>query len=245
LESLRCLVVLGFVCLILSWSLPAQAANPTNPQIEQQVLQIIREHPQVILESLEAYRQQLVQKLRTTQQAFFQDLKTAPEKIIGKSPTTGSPKAKVLIVEFSDFQCPYCAEAHKTLNNLIDKHRNDVTLVYKNFPITQIHSEAMPAAKAAWAASQQGKFWEYHNALFTHQNQLGETLYLKIAKDLNLDLQLFARDRRIADAAINQDIELAEKIGVSGTPFFFLESETFSGLVRLPDIEKILSQSSG
>jgi protein-disulfide isomerase len=236
--------VLTFISLILSWSLPAQAANQINPQIEQQVLQIIREHPEALLESLEAYRQQIQQKIRQTQQAFLTDLKNDPAKVIAGSPTTGASKAKTLIVEFSDFQCPYCAEAHKTLKNLLDKHQHDVNLVYKNFPITQIHSQAMPAAKAAWAASQQGKFWEYHNALFANQNQLGEKLYLNIAKDLKLNLPLFEQDRRIADTAINQDIKLAEALGVSGTPFFVINSETFSGAAQLSEIENILSRSS-
>ena len=216
LQQLGSLAALGLLCLVLGWSLPAQAAaNQTNQQIEEQVLQIIREHPEVLLESLQAYQQQQQQQLRQVQQAFLQDLKTAPEKVIGKSPTTGSPKAKILLVEFSDFECPYCAKAHDTLQNIMAKHQDDVRLVYKHFPITQTHSQALPAARAAWAAFQQGKFWEYHDALFTHQNQLGEKLYLETAKNLNLDLPLFEKDRQIADTAIRQDIELAEKLRLS------------------------------
>jgi len=244
LQWLRSLAALGLVCLVLGWSLPAQAANQINPQLQQQVLHIIREHPEVILESLQAYQQQQQQQLRQVQQAFLQDLKTVPEKVIGKSPTTGSPKAKILLVEFSDFQCPYCAKAHETLKNLMAKHQDDVTLVYKHFPLTQTHSEALPAAKAAWAAFQQGKFWEYHDALFTHQNQLGEKLYLETAKNLNLDLDLFEHDRQIAEPEIHQDIELAEKLRLSGTPFFVINTETFSGAVQLSEIEQILSQIS-
>ncbi len=244
LQQLRSLVALSLLCLVLGWSLPAQAANQTNQQLEQQVLRIIRQHPEVLLESLQAYQQQQQQQLRQVQQAFLQDLKTAPGKVIGKSPTTGSPKAKILLVEFSDFECPYCAKAHETLHNIMAKHKNDVTLVYKHFPLPQVHAQALPAARAAWAAFQQGKFWEYHDALFTHQDQLGEKLYLEIAKNLNLDLPSFEKDRQIADTAILQDVELAEKLRLSGTPFFVLNTDTFSGAVQLSEIEKILSQIS-
>lgn len=240
LSWLRSLAVMSLLCIVLGWSLPAHAA-PTNPQLERQVLQIIRQHPEVVLESLQAYQQEQQQQLQQVRQAFLQDLKTDPVKAVGESPITGSPKAKIVLVEFSDFQCPYCAKASETLKKLIATHQDQVSLVYKHFPIAQVHSEAMPAAQAAWAAFQQGKFWEYHDALFTHQNELGETLYVDTAKNLNLDLPKFEQDRRIADPAIYKDMELAEKLGLSGTPFFIINSETYSGAVQLSDIENILS----
>jgi protein-disulfide isomerase len=101
----------------------------------------------------------------------------------------------------------------------------------------------MPAATAAWAAQQQGKFWEYHDALFTNQNKLGESLYVNIAKKLNLDLAKFEKDRRIANTAIAKDLQLAEKLGLSGTPSFIINSETFSGAIQLSDLEDILARS--
>jgi protein-disulfide isomerase len=124
------------------------------------------------------------------------------------------------------------------------KTRQDqVTLVYKHFPLTQIHPEALPAAQASWAAQQQGKFWEYQNALFTQQSQLGEALYPAIAKQLNLNLEKFNRDRESpeAKAAIAQDIQLGESLGISGTPFFVMNGETFSGAVELSKIEEVLA----
>lgn len=243
-QWLRSLALVGLLCLVLSWSPSAQAASGTNPQLERQVLQIIREHPEVILESLQAYQLQQQNQLQQTREAFLQDLKTDALKVIGESPTIGAPKAKILLVEFSDFQCPYCAEAHKTLKDLLAKHHNDIRLVYKHFPLSSIHSEAIPAAKAAWAAFGQGKFWEYHDALFTHQQELSEKLYIDIAKHLNLDLKRFEQDRQIASTAIQKDLKLATKLGLSGTPFFIINSATFSGAVQLSDIEKILSNIS-
>jgi protein-disulfide isomerase len=242
-QRLLTVAVIGLVCLALIWSFPVQAATRINPQLEEQVLQILRNHPEAILESVQAYQQEQQQQLQQTRQAFLQDLKTNPQKVIGNSPTTGATTPKFLLVEFSDFQCPYCAEAHKTLKNLIAKHQDKVELVYKNFPLISIHTEAMPAAQAAWAAQQQGKFWEYHDALFNNQNKIGESLYIDIAKKLNLDLEKFEQDRRIANNAIQQDMQLADNLGLSGTPFFVMNSDTFSGVVQLSKIEELLASA--
>lgn len=243
-QWLRSLVALGLVCLVLGWTLPATAATRINPQLQEKILQVIREHPEVVVESLQAYQQQEQQKVQQVRQVFLQDLKTNPQTVIGDSPTTGSTSAKTLLVEFSDFQCPYCAEAHKTLKELLAKNPDKFTLVYKHFPLTSVHPQAVPAAKAAWAAQQQGKFWEYQDALFSHQNQLGEEFYLETAKNLNLDLEKFEQDRRIADPAIGKDLQLALNLRLSGTPFFIMNSETYSGGVQLTDIEKVLAQKA-
>jgi protein-disulfide isomerase len=240
-QSLRTLPAIGLLCLVLTWSLPAQAASRIDPQLEQQVLQIIREHPQAIIESVQAYQQKQQQKVNEARQGFLQDLKTNPQTVIGDSPTTGSTKSKILLVEFSDFECPYCAEANKTLKQLLAKYPDKIRLVYKNLPLVAIHRQALPAAAAAWAAHQQGKFWEYNDALFTNQKKLGDALYLDIAKNLNLDLNKFKRDLTLATPAIMKDIQIAEKLAVSGTPFFVINSPTISGVVQLSDIETILA----
>lgn len=240
------LATLLLLCLaFLGWSLPAQAASRISPRVEQQVLEIIREHPEVIIESVQAYQQQQQQKVRQAQQAFLQQLKADPQTVVGASPTVGAPESKVVLVEFSDFQCPYCAEAHKTLKQLIANHQGEFKLAFKHFPLPT-HAQAVPAAKAAWAASVQGKFWEYHDALFAQQDKLGEELYLDTAKNLNLDLEKFNQDRYgdAANAAIGQDLQLAESLGINGTPFFVMAGDTFTGAVQLADVEGILSQAS-
>ncbi|BAZ47774.1 DSBA oxidoreductase [Nostoc sp. NIES-4103] len=242
-DHLRTWLILSLVCLVLGWSLPAQAVSEINPQLEQQVLQILRQHPEVILESVQVYQQRQQQKFKQAQQAFLQDLKNNPQVVIGNSPTIGPAQSKTVLIEFSDFQCPYCAEAHKTLKSLLANHQNDLILTYKHLPLAAIHAEALPAAQAAWAANQQGKFWEYHDALFANQKQLGEDLYLDIAKKLNLDLQKFQGDRLLANTAIGQDIQLAQKLGIAGTPTFVMNSKNFSGAVQLSDIESKLADT--
>ena len=244
--GLNVVLVLTF-CLTLSGCSKAfQFGNSgnVNPEFEQQVLQVIRDNPEVLLESVQAYQRQQQDNLQSARQSFLDQVKSNPEAIIGDSPTSGSDSATVVLLEFSDFQCPFCARAHTTIKQFMAKHEDRVTLVYKHLPLSQIHPEALPAAKASWAAQQQGKFWEYQDALFTQQEKLGKDLYSAIAKDLNLDLEQFNRDRNseAASAAIQKDIELATGLGISGTPFFVMNGETFSGAVELSQMEKILAQ---
>jgi protein-disulfide isomerase len=237
---LRIYLILCCFGLFLSWSFPVQAANYPNAQLERQILEVIRKHPEVIIESVQAYQQQQQEQVTQSRQVFLQDLQTNPQAIIANSPTMGETPAKTLLIEFSDFQCPYCAEAHQKLQELLVKHRNEVTLVYKNLPLP-IHGEALSAAKAAWAANQQGKFWEYHDALFTNQKQLGESLYLDIAKKLNLDMEKFNSDRLLAEPSIQQDLQLAQQLGIPGTPFFVMNGKNYSGAIQLSDIESKLT----
>ncbi|MTJ47524.1 DsbA family protein [Dolichospermum sp. UHCC 0259] len=236
----RNLAIVSFICLILSWSLPVQAQTKIDPQLEKQVLEIIRKNPQIIIESVGAYQQQQQQNVQKSRQEFINNFQANPQSVIGNSPTIGATKSKTVLIEFSDFECPYCAEAHQTLKDLLAKYPNQFTLVYKHFPLYQIHDQALPAATVAWAAYQQGKFWEYHDALFTNQKQLGETLYLDIAKKLNLNLIKFDNDRKLANNAIQKDLLLAQQLGLGGTPSFIMTSPNFAGPVKLTEVEEIL-----
>lgn len=219
-------------------------ASALSSDVEQQILEIIRKHPEVILESVEEYQKGQQEKEWQYQIELLQAIKRDPEDTVGKSPIQGGVDSRVLLIEFSDFQCPYCAEAHKTLKQFVVDHQDKVTLVYKHYPIAQIHSEAMSASTASWAAHQQNKFWQYQDFLFSHQEQLGESLYLQAAKDLGLDLAKFERDRKSQAAidAVNKDMELAERLGISGTPFFIMGEETFSGAVQEPFLEEKLAK---
>lgn len=220
--------------------------NPTNPELEQQVLQIIRDNPEAIIESVQAYQQQQQQQQQASTQEILQEFKNNPQAQIGESPTFGSTAQKIVLFEFSDFQCPFCAKVQGNLKEFMDKHQDRVTLVFKHLPLTRIHPQAIPAAKAAWAAQQQGKFWEYHDALFEQQDKLGEELYLEVANNLGLDIEKFNSDRQseAATNSIETDVKLAQKIGVSGTPFFVMNGETFSGAVKLSQMEETLAKVS-
>lgn len=231
-----------FYFLFIIFPLNAYAASQSNSYSEEQILRTIRKHPEVVMEAMQLYRQQQEERRSQSLQEFSQQIKLAPNSILAESPTTGLIDSKIILVEFSDFQCPYCSAVYGTLKEFLNVHNEQVTLVYKHLPLESIHPEALPAAKAAWAAGKQGKFWKYHDELFEQQEKLSENLYLKIAKLLKLDIVKFDNDRNSKEAflAIQKDIDLAKKLEISGTPFFIMDTEYFSGDIPASDLEGAL-----
>lgn len=222
-------VVLGGVAglpVLLSAVAPGLAAQPSSAPdpFEAKVLEVIRKHPEAILDALDRLEQQKQQEQQAKQAALLRQLFPVPAQIIGESPVLGS-QADTLLVVFSDFQCPYCAQAQRTLRTLLAQQGKHLRLVYKHFPLSQIHPQALPAARAAWAAGRQGKFWDFHDALFSNQAKLGDGLYPEIAKGLGLNLERFNRDRNGEDSlrAIQQDLALAERLELQGTPTVLLQ----------------------
>jgi protein-disulfide isomerase len=234
-------LVCSIFLVMLTWPVSSRA---DTPDLEQKVLQIIRNHPEILIQSIQTYQREKAGKQQQERQAFLERMKTNPQSVIGQSPIKGSPQSKIILIEFSDFQCPYCAQAQEPIRQFIEKHENDVALIYKNIPLTALHPNAMSAAKAAWAAGQQGKFWQYHDALFSHQDKLGEALYLSIAQELGIDINQFNHDRHSssADAFIKKDTDLAESMGIPGTPFIIMNGEVLNGQVQAASLDKLLEK---
>ncbi|WP_017328013.1 thioredoxin domain-containing protein [Synechococcus sp. PCC 7336] len=232
-------------CLLVAiCSLCLAGCGPSPEQLQSQVIEIIRSNPQVIIESVQTYQaeqQAAATVAREEQQArALQPFANDPAGQIGTSPTRGAEDLAYVLYEFSDFQCPFCARSQATVEAFVNAH-SKVALVFKHFPLQQIHPEALPAAQAAWAAHQQGKFWQYHDALFSHQDRLGEDYYLELASTLRLDLDRFNSDRPKANAAIRTDLEMAQQLGLQGTPFFTLNGIPLSGAVPLEQFEAALA----
>lgn len=213
-----------------------------NPQLEKQILEVLRRHPEVMFEVLQKYAIEQQAKEQKAQAEAIKQVRKNTKALIGDAPVMGASERKIVMVEFSDFQCPFCATANKSVKQFMAKHKDKVTLVYKHFPLTQIHPEALPAARAAWAANKQGKFWEYHDALFANQAKLGETFYLETATGLKLDLNKFNVDRKIADNFIVEDFKLGRKLGIDGTPTFIINGEVVTGAASLADLENALAK---
>ena len=176
-------------------------------------------------------QQEAMKKQEDQQKADLENQFKNPVKIdITGSPVKGPASAKVTIVEFSDFQCPYCKRGFDTMEQLIKAYPNDVKVVFKHFPLP-FHNEAEPASKAAWAAQQQGKFWEYHETLFKNQDKLGADFYIKTATDLKLDVEKFKKDMASEAAAkqIKADTEIGQNNGIQGTPGFFVNGVAVKG----------------
>ncbi len=149
---------------------------------------------------------------------------------IGNSPVKGDVKAAITIFEFSDFQCPYCAKLQPTLRQVLDAYPGKVKLVFKNFPLS-FHKQAKNAAKASHAAGEQGKYWEMHDKIFEKYNKLTEESFAEFATQLGLDSNKFAADygSNKYDSQIKQDMQLASKVGVRGTPTLFINGKLQKG----------------
>ena len=232
---------IGLVLLLLSssWIFPAQALE----SLDKQVLEVIRSHPQEILDSLIKFQQQESQSQSEQQSQRLQEVTHDRTQFLSDSPSKGRLFSQKTIVEFSDFQCPFCKQAKDSLLIFAANHP-EIRIVYKNLPLIQIHDQAMPSAKAAWAAGRQGKFWQYHDDLFSHQEELSESLYQTIARSLNLDIDRFNHDResQAATEAIEADIKQAEQLGVTGTPFFLVLGPKEARISDLNNLELTIGQ---
>ena len=146
------------------------------------------------------------------------------------SPTAGPANAKVIIYEFSDFECGFCSRAANTIKQIIKLYGNNVRIVYKNFPLG-FHANAHKAAQAALAAHAQGKFWAFHDELFKNTRNLSRATYLKIAKSLKLDVARFTKelDSGKYKAQVDADMAAGKSVGVQGTPTFLINGKKFVG----------------
>lgn len=214
-------------------------ANISN--LESQVLRTISENPEAILQSVQNYQTKQEEEQAQIAEKTFARLKKKGS-LIGESPTKGSLKQDAIMLEFSDFQCPFCVESHQVINEFMAQKAQDVKFVYKHFPVNPNHSEAMSAAKASWAANQQNKFWEYSDELFKNQDNLSEELYITLAQKLNLDLDKFNKDRKstLANKAIQADIEMGKKFDVNGTPYILVNGSLLSGEISFDNLNKML-----
>lgn len=165
-----------------------------------------------------------------------------PDKILtkeGKIPdhVFGTKSGKVLLVEYGDFQCPVCGSLYPNLTPLREKYKNEVSFVYRDFPLTSLHPNAKAAAAAAEAAGLQGKFWQMHDKLYENQNSWANdnpsqrTKHFKeYAKQLGLNINKFAKDLDSSKVLYKIDFDeaLGKKIGVAGTPTLVLNGKKIS-----------------
>lgn len=156
----------------------------------------------------------------------------------------GSQGSPVTVIEFADFQCPYCAGAESIVKQLISQYPDKIKFVYRHFPLTAIHPYAMQSAMASECANEQGKFWEMHDLIFDRQQNLkgdnlsNEDFFLNIAGEIGVDSSSFndCLDRQAFHDYISQDISDGLKYGVNGTPTFFVNREKVLGVSSLETV---------
>ncbi len=158
-------------------------------------------------------------------EAEFADIKlTASDHV------RGSKDAPVIIVEYSDFQCPFCSRAVPTVDQVIKTYGDKVAIVYRHFPLS-FHENARPAAIASECAGEQNKFWEFHDKLFANQESLGEQFYINTATELKLNVDKFTTCIKTEKFAqkVDGDFAQGQTDGVSGTPTFFINGKKLGG----------------
>lgn len=155
-------------------------------------------------------------------------------------------KAKVVLVEYSDYECPFCGRHHPTMQQVLDEYGDDVAWVYRHFPLS-FHPQAQPAAEAAECAAEQGKFWEFTDILYENQEGLGDDFYFSTAKDLKLKEKQFKdcyESGKYADV-VAEDLQSGSRAGVQGTPATFVNGILVSGAVPYETLKDAIDQALG
>lgn len=158
------------------------------------------------------------------------------------APVTGPQNAPVTLIEFSDFQCPYCAQATPNIEAILRRYPSQLKLIFKQFPLTDLHPQAELAALASVAAQRQGKFWQMHDALFASHRDLSRSHILELAQQNGLDMKQFQQD--LDSAAVRQvverDMKDGEQAGVEGTPTMFINGQKFNGSLEPAEFGPVL-----
>ncbi len=166
------------------------------------------------------------------------------EVSIEGAPFRGAADAPVTLVEFSEFQCPFCSRVQATLKQLLERYPGKVKLVYRDFPLDALHPLARPAAEAARCAQDQGKFWEYHDMLFAHFPQAAPDDLRRYAEQVGLDVTKFDRclSAGVHKATVQRDLDEGTRLGVNGTPAFFINGRPLPGAQPLEAFVRVIDE---
>jgi protein-disulfide isomerase len=162
---------------------------------------------------------------------------------LADAPIKGPEKASITLVEFSDFQCPFCKRVNPTLQEIEKAYGDKVRIAFKHLPLP-MHPQAVPAAMASEAARRQGKFWPMHDKLFADQQNLTDETFFKYARELGLDVERFKKDYASPEtrARVEADSREASTLGVNGTPGFFINGRYLSGAQPFPAFKQIIDE---
>ena len=161
-------------------------------------------------------------------------------------PSKGPSSAPIELIEFSDFQCPFCQRANPTVDQVLQTYGDRIHFVYRHFPLSN-HPNARPAAEASQCAAEQGKFWPFHDKLFANQSRLGTEDLKKQAAELGLDAGRFNAcvDERKYRAQVDDDMKAGEEAGVNGTPAFFINGRILSGAQPYEAFQRLIDDELG
>jgi len=207
----------------------------------EQARQAIRAY--LLQERALAVRQEYLDRLKT--KTSVKVMLEPPRTVVkaSDSPAKGSTSAPVEIVEFSDFQCPYCLAANPTVQRVLQTYGDRIHFVYRNFPLPN-HPNARPAAEAAQCANEQGRFWPYHDRLFANPSKLSDADLKQAAAELGLDTAKFSAcvDTHKYRDAVDADMKAGQDAGVTGTPAFFINGRELTGAQPFDTFKRIIDE---
>jgi protein-disulfide isomerase len=231
-----------------------KVGEPSDEDVEQQfVAQMFRGGGQ-ITESKDDIREQLKKEaVQQARDAYFLALRQKagvkifllpPQHAVDYDPARvrGNPDAPITMVEFSDFQCPYCEQAYLMMKSLLQKYDGKLKLAYRDLPLQEVQSKIHGAAEASRCAGEQGKFWEYHDLLFENQDAYGEAAFRDFAASLKLNTDQFDSCLESGKyvTQIKQDFQEALRLGATGTPAIFINGVFVNGARPQPEFEEII-----
>ena len=194
------------------------------------------------------------ERMRTVRDQYLDTLKaTTPVRLMlepprqkiasSDSPTKGASNAPIEMIEFSDFQCPFCQRANPTVQQVLNTYGDRIKFVYRHYPLPN-HPGARPAAEAASCAGEQGKFWPYHDRLFANPSKLSASDLKQAAAELGLDTSKFNAcvDTHKEQAKVDADVRAGEDAGVDGTPAFFINGRMISGAQPFDVFKKVIDE---
>lgn len=205
-----------------------------------------RKGPEAVEKTIDKIVAKKREEARKEQEPSLEDrLKKRVDVSIQGAPAKGPENAEITIVEFSDFECPFCRRVLPSVEQVMKEYQGKVKLVYRHNPLP-FHPRAMPAAKAAVAAQKQGKFWEMYDKLFANQQDLSDEALKKYAKELKLDLKKFDKDMKdpATQKQIEDDANFARSNGAGGTPSFFINGVLLVGAQPYEKFKEIIDAVS-
>lgn len=204
-----------------------------------------RERLRLDLEShahMQLYRDAVSSLRASSEIEVFLDEPRLTALVNDNAPSLGSKQATITVVEFSDFQCPFCRSSQDTIKQVLRSYQKEIRLIFLHLPL-EIHSEAFSAAQAAFCAGQQNAFWTFHDALFASEDFSTEALN-KIASGLHLNMPVFADciKSEAARNAILRDLNEAQRLGINSTPTFLINGRVFRGALSFQDFKAAIER---
>ncbi len=211
--------------------------------MDEAVSEYLQENPDVIKKQVEAVLKEKGIQGRPKPKSIDEMMKTRVKVGLNNAATKGPEDAEITIIEFSDFQCPFCNRVVPTMNQLLKDYKGKIRIAFRQHPLG-FHKRAMPAAKASLAAGEQGKFWEMHDILFENQKDLSDANIMKMARDIGLNQKQFKKDWQSDkyDKQIAKDMQDARSLGAKGTPAFFVNGIYVKGAKPLPYFKQLIGK---